>query len=445
MLHIHGAWGSGKSSLLNFLRAELQPEPAKRSQQRPDTNDAPPVSWIVVDFNAWQRQRVEPPWWSLIDTVYTQARTELKTVHHEPFQSWKLMLRERWWRFTTGRRDHLIAVVISFLLLGGVFYWAQRHPSTLPDVIKSGATLIGVVGGIWSTLLLVSRSLLSGSSQSAQAFMQRSGDPMERVAKHFVDLAHWIDKPITIFIDDLDRCQTAYVVTLLEGIQTLFNVPRVVYVITADRRWLHVCFEKIYEHFVDAVREPGRELGSLFLEKAFETSMQSMPRMSPARRKLYWDHLVLGDQPTIANIEAETAKIATEFKNDKTEAEVLERLKTSTGTSTGDILKDEMRKGAAVRQLASQQVVESTEYFLKPFAPLTEPNPRAMKRLVNAYTLLRDLAVLGGSELLFDLNTRKQARPLVDCFAALAAVEGIFGTAPGRQSWRNPGRDRTDL
>lgn len=405
MLHIHGAWGSGKSSLLNLLRAELQQPKSRRLKSKQPPNDNPAVGWIVVDFNAWQRQRVEPPWWSLIDTIYVQSRDQLKTVYDESDESFKLTLRERWWRFTTGRKDHLIAMFICFLLLGGVFYWAKSYPSSLPDVIKSGATLIGVVGGIWSTLLLVSRSLISGSSQSAQAFMQRSGDPMERVAKHFIDLVHWVDRPIAIFIDDLDRCQTTYVVTLLEGMQTLFNTPRVVYVITADRRWLHVCFEKIYENFVGAVKEPGRQLGSLFLEKAFETSI-SMPRMSPERKKLYWDHLVQGKLPALADVEAVTAKIAAEFKGYTTEPEVLGGIK----VSTGSVLEDEIRKGAAVRQLANQKVVESTEYFLRPFAPLTEPNPRAMKRLVNAYTLLRDLAILGGSDLLFDTNTnaRKQ-------------------------------------
>src|SRR3712207_7942290 len=40
------------------------------------------------------------------------------------------------------------------------------------------------------------------------------------------------------FVDDLDRCQSSYVIRLLEGIQTLFSDPRVMYVISADRRWL---------------------------------------------------------------------------------------------------------------------------------------------------------------------------------------------------------------
>lgn len=226
---------------------------------------------------------------------------------------------------------------------------------------------------------------------------------MERVSRHFVDLIERIENPIAIFVDDLDRCQSKYVVTLLEGIQTLFYNPRVVYIIAADRRWLHVSFEKIYEHFADTVREPGRHLGALFLEKAFEASV-GIPRMSPERRRIYWDHLGTGVLSSTAELETYASEIQNEFKGDTTEAAVLKRL----STGTGDPLRDEVRKGVALRQLANHDVSKSTEYFLKPFDDLAEPNARAMKRLINAYTFLRDLAVLGGSNVLFDLNARRQ-------------------------------------
>ena len=403
MLHIHGAWGSGKSSLLNFLREELQPRALKPSAKHASRLvDEGSLDWIVVDFNAWQRQHVEPPWWSLIDTVYTQALQQLKDSYGKTGNAWKLRIKEQWWRITTSRRDLLVALLISSLILAGVAFWHREGQERL-NVLQTVFTLLGVAGGIWSTVLLVSRSLISGSSQSAQAFMQRSGDPMERVSQHFVDLIQWIHNPVAIFVDDLDRCQTKYVVTLLEGIQTLFNNRRVVYVIAADRRWLHVSFEKVYEHFAGAVKEPGRHLGSLFLEKAFEASV-SLPRMSPERRRIYWDYLGSGEQSNVAEFETVVAEMRNEFKDDTTEAAVLRRL----GTATGDPIRDEVRKGVALRQLAHHDVAKSTEYFLKPFDDLAEPNARAMKRLVNAYTLLRDLAVLGGSNVLFDLNARRQ-------------------------------------
>lgn len=403
MLHIHGAWGSGKSSLLNFLKKELQPRAFQPGAKAPTQSvDADRLDWIVVDFNAWQRQHIEPPWWSLIDTVYTQALYQLKHSYGKHGRGMMLRIREQWWRLTTGRRDLLIALLILFVILLGIIFW-QRQGLTSLDLLQSILALLGVAGGVWSTILLVSRSLISGSSQSAQAFMQRSGDPMERVSRYFVDLIERIENPVAIFVDDLDRCQTRYVVTLLEGIQTLFYNPRVVYIIAADRRWLHVSFEKVYEHFADTVREPGRHLGSLFLEKAFEASV-SMPRMSAERRRIYWDHLGSGAQSNAVELESYAAEQTNEFKGDTTEAAVLKRL----STGTGNPLRDEVRKGVALRQLASHDVTKSTEYFLKPFDDLAEPNARAMKRFVNAYTFLRDLAVLGGSDVLFDLNARRQ-------------------------------------
>lgn len=403
MLHVHGAWGSGKSSLLNFLKGELQAraiQPDAKQANRPVDKDR--LDWIVVDFNAWQRQHVEPPWWSLIDTIYTQALYQLKHSYGKHGRALKLKITEQWWRLTTGRRDLLVALLILFVILVAIIFW-QRQGLTNLDLLQSILALLGVAGGVWSTILLVSRSLISGSSQSAQAFMQRSGDPMERVSRHFVDLIERIENPVAIFVDDLDRCQTKYVVTLLEGIQTLFYNPRAVYIIAADRRWLHVSFEKVYEHFANSVREPGRHLGSLFLEKAFEASV-SIPRMSAERRRIYWDHLGAGAQSNVVELESYAAELQNEFKDDTTEDAVLKRL----SSGTGDPLRDEVRKGVALRQLASHDVAKSTEYFLKPFDELAEPNARAMKRFVNAYTFLRDLAILGGSNVLFDLNARRQ-------------------------------------
>jgi hypothetical protein len=218
-------------------------------------------------------------------------------------------------------------------------------------------------------------------------------------------LVEWIDKPVVIFIDDLDRCQPKYVVDLLEGIQTLFSDRRVVYVIAADRRWLNTCFETIYQPFADAVKEPGRRLGALFLEKAFELSV-SVPRLSDDVKKVYWDYLVHGGRADIEQvIEKESALVQNEFVDAETEEQVFSRLQ----VSTGDLLRDQVRMGAAVRRLASRKVVASTEYFLKPFAPLLEPNPRAMKRLVNAYAVLRDVALLaGGVDVLGNVEQRKQ-------------------------------------
>jgi hypothetical protein len=52
-----------------------------------------------------------------------------------------------------------------------------------------------------------------------------------------------------------------------------------------------------------------------------------------------------------------------------------------------------IREEAVVR-LAAPDIVERTEHALRPFVMFLEPNPRSMKRLVNAYSVNRALATL---------------------------------------------------
>ncbi|HZI19704.1 MAG TPA: P-loop NTPase fold protein [Pyrinomonadaceae bacterium] len=404
VLHLHGAWGAGKTSLLNFLRAELQSEGGAGPGA---TSDAEGAGWVVVDFNAWQHQRVSPPWWPLHETIYRQSVQQLERKFGARPWAWFVRLREHWWRFSTGRKAYLWTALICFFFLAVLLYMGALTGSAAGDNIKTAAAVAGAVGGIWSLGLVVSRSLLSGTSRSAQTFMEGAGDPMERVSGHFRDLLGWVGRPVVVFVDDLDRCQPKYVVELLEGVQTLFSDPRIFYVIAADRRWLHVCFEKSYSDFSDAVREPGRRLGSLFLEKAFELSV-SVPRVSPEVRERYWRHLVTGAGSKLGKeMEEARAEAAADFEEARTESEVFELLREPASVGA-DPLREHVRMGAAVRRLASHEMDASAEQFLQRFAPLLEPNPRAMKRLVNAYTVLRDAALLAGVDVLGDLDVRKQ-------------------------------------
>jgi hypothetical protein len=140
-----------------------------------------------------------------------------------------------------------------------------------------------------------------------------------------------------------------------------------------------------------------------------------VPRLSDEMRQVYWDFLVGGTQRDIERAIGErSAEARREFAGTMTEEQVLKVLGTvsplvAAGAGGGrDALREQVRRGEAVKQLASREVVASTEYFLKPFAPLLEPNPRAMKRLVNAYSVLRDMALLAGVDVLGDAARRRQ-------------------------------------
>jgi KAP-like P-loop domain-containing protein len=140
-------------------------------------------------------------------------------------------------------------------------------------------------------LLAFSRSLLFGSATAAQAYMDARSDPLGPIIALFEKLVGAIERPVVVFIDDLDRCDGTYVIALLEGIQTLFRTRRVTYVIAADRKWICSCFEKRYADFSKTIGEPGRPLRYLFLDKVFQVSA-SVPRVSAQMQESYWQSLL---------------------------------------------------------------------------------------------------------------------------------------------------------
>src|SRR5262249_26193317 len=95
-IHVYGPWGAGKSTLLNFVRKELE------AQNEDGTK------WLVVEFNAWRQQQIQPPWWSLMERIFRTTRIRLNPW--ERFQ-------EYWWRFNTGRLQYVIGVIVLAWLL----------------------------------------------------------------------------------------------------------------------------------------------------------------------------------------------------------------------------------------------------------------------------------------------------------------------------------------
>ena len=91
-----------------------------------------------------------------------------------------------------------------------------------------------------------------------------SQDPLKRITGLFKVIVEKTNKPVCVFIDDLDRCQADYVVDLLEGIQTWFHHKNVAYVVAADRSWIKASFEARYGSFSNAVGNIGQPLGYLF-------------------------------------------------------------------------------------------------------------------------------------------------------------------------------------
>jgi KAP-like P-loop domain-containing protein/TIR domain-containing protein len=401
LVHIHGPWGIGKTSLLNFLREELHPKAARKRSLlqvlRREPRTAAPRPWVVVTFNAWQHQRLVPPWWWLMSGVYRQGFHELWKI--SPPRALLFRGREWFWRAKGGWPGYLMllagaALTVLVWRLG--FFGSFDTGKTLSlDTVKG--LVVGVAAIVTPFLVIfgaarsAGRWLLTTSARGARVFLDNSRDPMEATKNHFTELVDWLGYPVLILVDDLDRCKAPYVVELLEGIQTLFRDVPVTYVVAADRDWLADSYASEYGSFVSVADEPGRPLGYLFLEKTFQLTL-SVPAMAPTTRDFYWRGLI---RPTRADDQALLQRARKEaeggFAGLKTEEAVRAELAANPGTTA---LEQRARLEEAAIQLATPMLEQAAEHVLQPFRPLLDANPRAMKRLVNAYGLARGIELL---------------------------------------------------
>lgn len=400
MVHLHGKWGAGKSSFLNFIKKNLNSD---------DEN------WIVVEYNAWQNQHISPPWWSLIDQVYLKSKEELNW--RACFHLWRKEVFRRVWRYSGWQK------ITSFLLFTAslvcIFYFGEdilnlfqettqvvengqdiskkSVASKLGDFGKLILTIASLLGTLYGFTKFITIPFFINSSKDAESFVLKSSDPMNQVKRHFNDLVDNINnkdkkRQLAIFIDDIDRCDKGFIVQLLEGIQTLFKDKRILYIVAGDKNWLATSFGNTYEEFTTE-NVSKNQLGEFFIQKAFQLSFR-LPNISEESKQNYWNH-ILGlkkeeGQKKIESInelsEADQTELTSVLKESKSELtnpkfvqEIQEKYNLS-GDTASNIVIEEKNKDT-----------EELRHLLQEYHKYIDTNPRSIIRLANNYTMARTI------------------------------------------------------
>lgn len=395
-MHIDGAWGSGKSTLLGFLEAELKSgEPYNSASKKSKLADG---KWVVVNFNAWENQRLNPPWWFLMKTVHNEAVKSLKesakTKAQNPYAKQdrakvrKLILNDFLWRYNTGRNYLWVSVITLLLFVALLVIGANTEDkfNKLPIV-----QLVTFVGFLWSLFKGFGTSLASGSAKAAQNFIQENGkDPLQIIADHFKEQINHIGYPVAIFIDDLDRCNKDYGIQLLEGLQTIFKKAGVVYVIAADRKWLSTMYKHQYEMFAPIIEKPAKPFGMIFLDKIFQLIVE-LPDISSVQKKIYWDNLLnVSNKEKPDEMKQEKAELQQKLTHATTNAQMMEIANRSANSPA----MEQVAREVALSEFSIREEEKILEHKLQHFVDLIEPNPRAMKRLINDISTARAIAFL---------------------------------------------------
>jgi hypothetical protein len=174
-----------------------------------------------------------------------------------------------------------MAVVLMTLALFFVKDPFRFFTSGQPEIQNILQTL-ATVGTFLSALVAFIFGLLRQPAKGPTSELSDSTrDPMRRVSRRFEQVIYSLgersNSHVAVFIEDLDRCESAYVVELLEGIQTLFRNAPVCYIVAADQRWLLTSFAEVYGPLATSLEENGRPTGYEFIEKAFQLTTSVPP------------------------------------------------------------------------------------------------------------------------------------------------------------------------
>jgi hypothetical protein len=374
LVHLYGPWGAGKTSLAGFVR---------RAFERPEAVASPdgpvPDPWLFVVFNAWKHQRVAPPWWWLMDAIYHDAVRRRR--RHGGLPLWRRVRVWAWrWGFVVLALVAISALVTVAAVLGVLsieLVWQTE------SAVKAIMAFLVTAGSAVALIRSTRASLLVGSPRAASALVRSGGDPFRRLHERFRTLIRHLGRRLVVFVDDLDRCQPSYVVELLEGIQTIFTDVPVTYLVAADREWVGESFQKVYGDFRDVMGRPGRPLGYLFLEKTFAVSAP-LPRPSAAAQQRY-RAAVLAGRDTEEPITPEARKQAARMVGSGSIDAAVEAA-AGFDVADGSAMARAVREAAAA--VVADAIVEGEEdALLRPYLDMVEQNPRALKRLRNAYAI----------------------------------------------------------
>jgi hypothetical protein len=198
--------------------------------------------------------------------------------------------------------------------------------------------------------------------------------------------------PILVVIDDIDRCSDSYVVDLLEDIQTMLREAPISYLVVGDRGWITTSFKNRYATFEKELDVPGRPIGHQFLDKVFQLSV-SVPTMSKADAEGFWQSIVNHSEGTV-DLAAKRAEARSMLAGADTEQE----LQAIVGQTEDPALRRAVAAEAAIRA-SSPEFAKGLESRYAKYGLLLDPNPRAIKRLVNKLAINQSVMLLEEREI----------------------------------------------
>ncbi|GAB3156903.1 hypothetical protein GCM10027258_64220 [Amycolatopsis stemonae] len=437
---IKAQWGAGKTSLMHMIRDRLEwpsgtatpgalrelhltgapaaevtngellkllrkPDRAgKRQRLEPPDDQWRPTVW----FNPWTYQTGQQVWAGLAHEIIGQTTARMSPVERERF--WLRLNRRRIDEQAVRQRVHALiagrvvpfAIAAVVLLVAGLVLLAAGLPVGGISLAAGSPVLLTAAGSGQAWAVLRSRiagplrTVAEGELKDAPAKLLRTPDyakDMGYFAALRQDLTEVLalvatrERPLVVFIDDLDRCTPGTVVQVIEAINTFLSgeFGAAIFVVAMEPRMVAAHVETVYQDLVAKIRETaghadeGLDLGWKFLDKFIQLPL-TLPVMvrnqSASLLRSLFPAPEAGPEP-----EPGTAPATPAFRPPTSLDEAVQ-LADAVPAGSGEATKKAVRAGID-RQLSLD--TPGLQAVIEYSARILAPNPRELKRFANVF------------------------------------------------------------
>lgn len=200
VLAVNSQWGTGKTSFLKMWNQYLINEKYK-----------------AIFFNAWENDYVEEPFIAFVEEIRKSINDEDKI---------------------RGFIDK--AKEVGFAL-------AKQSPKMVSKIIKEKTGFDSQEIISEDKLIQMVADKIDIYNKTKSSVVKFREELQEIANKQFIES----NKPIVIFVDELDRCRPDYAISLLERIKHFFNVQNIIFILGIDKEALSNSIRVIYGEQTD--------------------------------------------------------------------------------------------------------------------------------------------------------------------------------------------------
>lgn len=354
---LFGDWGSGKSSILEVLKKDLE-EDSKTA---------------CLYFNGWVFEGYDDAKAALLETILKEFENEKKFGTEIKDDIKKLFKSVNWMRVVGFSIKNIALPATAAFMTGGL--------SVIPQLVS------GLKEAAQNPTDLVDKIKGSDTEGFLKQFVKETddSDKFDVVRKFRDDFENLLKKSkidkLVILIDDLDRCLPDRIIDNLEAIKLFLNVKNTAFVIGADPRIVRHAIEYRYkDKIVDENAENTNDrIVNDYLEKLIQIPY-TLPKLSDSEVETYITLLFCENDLSSDDFN----KVLAAFKKFREE----ERY------SVFDFAKVKDAVGSASKTEKLEQNVSLIAKLSPIISESLYGNPRQIKRFLNTFMLRKKLATV---------------------------------------------------